>query len=69
MLPELPDFHFDERLEMKLLFALGDSYHHIGRNDKAKEALEKAWTLCNTEGMKETYASAEVARILGWTYQ
>lgn len=66
---ELPDFHLDTSHEVKLRLALGVSYHHIGKNNEAREVLEKALKVCNKDEAKETKEGAEVARELGWIYQ
>ena len=66
---EIPDFHLDTSHEVKLRLALGVSYHHIGKNNEAREVLEKALEVCNKEDAKETKEGAEVARKLGWIYQ
>ena len=63
---ENPVFHFDPRLELNLCFALGDSYHRMGRYEEAKEVLEEAWRVCKQKNIKE---SARVAGKLGWIYQ
>ena len=66
---EIPDFHLDTSHEVKLRLALGVSYHHIGKNNEAREVLEKALEVCNKDDAKETKEGAEVARELGWIYQ
>ena len=66
---EHPDFHFDPRLEVKLRFALGDSYHHMGRYKEAMDMLEEAWRVCKEENLKKTKEGAWVAALLGWIYQ
>lgn len=66
---EHPDFCFDASHELKLRFALGDSYHHMGKYEDAKEVLEEAWRVCIKENMRETNESAWVAGLLGWIYQ
>ena len=66
---EYPDFHFDPRLEVKLCFALGDSYHNMGRYKEAKEMVERACRVCKEENLKETKEGARVAVLLGLTYQ
>ena len=68
---ELPDFHLDTSHEVKVCLALGVSYHHIGKNNEAREVLEKALKVCNKDEAKETNLKegAEVARELGWIYQ
>ena len=58
----------DASHEVKLGFVLGQSYQHMGRNMEAREVLEKALTVCNEEGIKETREGAGVAKELGWIY-
>ena len=60
------DFSPDARHEVKLRFALGQSYHHMGRYMEAKEMLEKALTVCNEEGITETREGAGITKELGW---
>ena len=64
---ELPDFHLDTSHEVKLCFALGVSFRHIGKNKEAKEVLEKALKVCNDA--TATKEGAQVAKELGWIYQ
>ena len=62
------DFVHDAAHEVKLHFALGQSYHHMGKYKQAREVLEKALIVCNKEGIKETTEGAGVTAELGWIY-
>ena len=63
------DFLNDATREVKLRFALGQSYRHMGRYMEAREVLEKALVVCNEEGIRETREGAGVASELGWIYR
>ena len=62
------DFHSDASHEVKLRFALGQSYRHMGRYMEAREMLEKALVVCNEEGIQETREGAGIAKELGLIY-
>ena len=62
------DFSPDAGHEVKLRFALGQSYRHMGRYTEAREVLEKALIVCNEEGIRETREGAGIAKELGWIY-
>ena len=62
------DFSPDASYEVKLRFALGQSYWHMGRYMEARKVLEKALMVCNEEGIKETRERAGIATELGWIY-
>ena len=62
------DFCPDAGHEVKLRFALGQSYRHMGRYKEAREVLEKALVVCNEEGIRETREGAGIAKELGWIY-
>ena len=62
------DFLHDLTHEVKLHFALGQSYRHMESYMEAREVLEKALIVCNEEGIRETREGAGVATELGWIY-
>ena len=62
------NFSPDASHEVKLRFALGHSYWHMGRYMKARNVLEKALMVSNEEGIKETREGAGIASELGWIY-